>query len=1007
MGLAANDFKGETYMSCNSLRILTLFIVLSFLPLISVSGQTPQKELDDAVELSEQVDKLTRSARYDEAMPLAERALSFFERLAVENELDDKDSRVSAALLNLGRLLQVKEDYRRAEILYQRALKIREQALGQDHPDVARAINYIAGLHNERGDYAVAEQLVKRSLAIREKALGPEHVDVGQSLNNLSLLYRTMGNYPAAEQAIERAISIWEKALGPEDLRVSGALMNQALLLQERGDYFRAEQLFGRALAIKERKAGPEHRDVAVVLGNMSSLYLAMRDISRAESLARRALLIDEKVFGPTHLEVAQSLSTLAKVLSDKGDYTHSESLYQRALAIKEKLLGPDHAFVANINHFLGLLYRDTGQYDRAEFFLQHALIVREKEFGPNHPLVAESLTALARLYRRTGNYQRALALLQRREDIRERNLNLRLSAGSERQKQLYLDTLVDETNALVSFHLHEMPTNERAAQLALTAILRRKGRALDATIDEIGTLRRRSTPENRDLLSRLATARSALASFQFTPNEESAGGGSRLAEALRVEQEIEHMEGEVSKQSVEYRSTVVPVTLDRVRSAMPLDAALVELFVYRPLDVLATWTQPRFGPPRYVAYVQHPSESVPQFVELGEAASIDTLVEQLRAALHNPNRADYRILARALDERVMRPIRKLLGPTHRIFLAPDGALNLMTFGALLDERNHYLIEDYSIDYLTSGRDVLRLQISVESIGSTTVLANPSFDTQNNQNGETLADISKRDVQFGTVDFTKLRYSALPGTAAEAAALNQLFPDATVLTEAQATEEALKRMIRPRILHIATHGFFFADKSRGESITTDKQRNEAFKAETLVENPLLRSGLILAGVNQRSSGRSEDGVLTAFEVAGLDLFGTELVVLSACETGLGDARNGQGVYGLRRALVLAGSGTQVISLWKVSDRGTRDLMVAYYKRLQKGQSRTEALRQVQLDMLRGKLLPDSKADLPQKRRDTNEANATTRAKNYRHPYYWASFIASGDWRNMTNTSTRH
>lgn len=168
-----------------------------------------------------------------------------------------------------------------------------------------------------------------------------------------------------------------------------------------------------------------------------------------------------------------------------------------------------------------------------------------------------------------------------------------------------------------------------------------------------------------------------------------------------------------------------------------------------------------------------------------------------------------------------------------------------------------------------------------------------------------------------------------------------------------------------------------------------------------LENPLLRSGLILAGVKQRQSGAGEDGVLTALEAAGLDLWGTKVVVLSACETGLGDVKNGVGVYGLRRALVLAGSETQVMSLWRVSDAGTRDLMVAYYMRLQAGEGRTEALRQVQLAMLRGQFSTASSGD----KRETSDTLGDA-PKDYRHPYYWASFIPSGDWRNMDGKEAR-
>ena len=222
----------------------------------------------------------------------------------------------------------------------------------------------------------------------------------------------------------------------------------------------------------------------------------------------------------------------------------------------------------------------------------------------------------------------------------------------------------------------------------------------------------------------------------------------------------------------------------------------------------------------------------------------------------------------------------------------------------------------------------------------------------------------------------RLRFEPLPGTAVEAAALAKVLTDARVFTGASATEALLKQANAPSILHIATHGFFLrppdtanaaADATRGLSIVP------APSATGNRQDALVQSGLALAGVNQRSSGDGQDGILTALEAAGLDLWGTRMVVLSACETGLGDARNGEGVYGLRRALVLAGSESQVMSLWQVSDTATTDLMIDYYRRLRAGEGRAEALRNVQRGFLQG-------------------------GSRRSHPYYWASFIQSGDWR---------
>jgi CHAT domain-containing protein len=219
-----------------------------------------------------------------------------------------------------------------------------------------------------------------------------------------------------------------------------------------------------------------------------------------------------------------------------------------------------------------------------------------------------------------------------------------------------------------------------------------------------------------------------------------------------------------------------------------------------------------------------------------------------------------------------------------------------------------------------------------------------------------------------SVEFNEERFEPLPSTGIEARALGAVLPGVHLVTGADATEAAIKQVRGPSILHIATHGFFLADQRREVNVSLDESK------PIVSEDPLLRSGLILAGANQRRSGAGEDGILTASEVTALDLWGTRLVVLSACDTGLGEVKNGQGVYGLRRALVLAGAQSLVMSLWAVADRPTRELMVDYYKGLQEGQGRSEALRTVQLKMLR--------------------------SRDRQHPYYWAAFIESGEWANL-------
>jgi tetratricopeptide (TPR) repeat protein/CHAT domain-containing protein len=950
---------------------------------------------DVAISLNNLATLYDRKADYAQAEPLYKRALAIFEKVF---GLEHRN--VATSLSNLAELYKSKGDYAEAEPLYKRALAIREKALGSEHPDVAYSLNNLATLYNDKGDYAKAEPLFKRALTIFEKALGLEHPDVATSFNNLATLYRGKGDYAEAEPLYKRALAIREKALGSEHPDVGNFLNNLAELYKNKGDYAKAESLFKRALAIREKALGLEHPDVANSLNNLATLYDSKADYAQAEPLYKRALAIFEKLLGSEHPNVATSLNNLAFLYYSKGDYAQAEPLYKRALAIREKALGGEHPDVATSLNNLALLYNNKGDYIQAEPLYKRALAIIEKSLGLEHPDVATSLNNLATLYQGKGVNTQVLQLLAREAEIREHNLKLILATSSERQKQLYLDTLCSETDTILSFHIHSAPHDKQAAQLVMTTILQRKGRVLDAMADQFAILQRNATLQNQQLLAEWKQTRSYLATLQISGTTKLTPAQQQI-EVARLIAEVERLEDELSRNSETFRTQVTPITVDAVRQAIPANAALVEIVAYRLFNAKAKNVVEKRGEPRYAAYVLRQNQTVPQWVELGDAEAIDSQVKQFRAALKDPKSQDVRTIARSLDEQVMRPIRKLLGSTRQILLSPDGALNLIPFEALVDEQGKYLIENYSLSYLTSGRDLLRLHQSTDNPSASVVVANPLYDlTMASQVNLVIGQGNSSAANSRSIDFTLKNYKPLPGTAEEAAALGKLLPKGTrVLLQEQATEAALKQVNHPRILHIATHGFFLSDQV--QAISANKVAGEALDNLSSLpanwENPLLRSGLILAGVKQGQRGADDDGVLTALEVSVLDLWGTKLVVLSACETGLGEVQNGVGVYGLRRALVLAGSETQVMSLWKVSDGGTRDLMTAYYRRLQAGEGRTEALRQVQLAMLRGQLKAATTGKGGQQEEDDRIGEAP---KDYRHPYYWAAFIPSGDWRNM-------
>jgi CHAT domain-containing protein len=702
------------------------------------------------------------------------------------------------------------------------------------------------------------------------------------------------------------------------------------------GDYEKAEQMHLRALNIKERALGSEHPSVAVSLNNLASLYNEIGDYEKAEQMHLRALNIKERTLGLEHPSVAKSLNNLAVLYYEKGDYANAESLNQRALAIREKAVGPEH------------------------------------------PDVVESLVHLAVLYATKGDFAQAVTLQSRANSASERNLAINLGAGSERQKLAYLALFSKETDLTLWLHSQALPHDPQALDLAFTTLLRRKGRGLEAMADTIGALRRRAGPEDQALFDQLSDARSQLALFMLKESGADKPETYR-AQLKSLEDKVEELESALSARRPEFRAQAQPVTLNAVQSALPADSALVEFVVYEPHD-------PRNNknklPARYLAYLLA-AQGRPKWTDLGEAAPIDRAIISWRQALRDPRRTDVKRLARVVDEKVMRPVLALaqseFGAPRRLLIAPDGMLNLVPFAALVDRQGRYLVEAYSISYLMSGRDLLRSPVRPPNNQDTVIVADPDYDATRNAIASRSRDVGLPESAGSKSNLVQVYFPPLKGAAGEARALKTILPEATVFTGEQATEAALKELHSPGILHVATHGFFLRDQEirlvGARDLILDTEQSVASSNQP-IENPLLRSGLALAGVNLRlgRADQGDDGVLTALEAAGLDLWGTKLVVLSACDTGVGEVKNGEGVFGLRRALSLAGSETQVMSLWPVSDLGARDLMIDYYKGLRRGEGRGDGFRRVQLEMLKG--------------------------KGRRHPFYWASFIQSGEWANL-------
>ena len=893
-----------------------------------------------AESLAQQGNALTEQGRYGEAEPL------LLEAHAIRQEiLGDRGSEVAASLNSLGRLYRLQGRYRESVTLYRQALSIVAAAVGDRHPDFAAVVNNLGVVYDSQGRYDSAEPLYLQALEIWRAVLGDRHPNVAQNLTNLGWLYYNQGRSAEAEPLLLEAIEIRREVEGDQSPGLAISLNNLALIYSDQQRDQEAEALYREALAIWQSQRGDRHPDVATVLNNLAALYHYQERYGEAADLYRQALDIYQALWGNDHPDVANTLNNLAVLSVDQGNYGEAERLYQQSL-----------------------------QLWRAQL-------------GDRHPLVDLSLSNLALLQAIQGNIPETLRYLAAALAVQEWNLSLNLAALADEQRQDYSVSFTNTTDWVLSLHLNQAPQNATAEALALTTLLRRKGRLLDAGTDNLQALRRTLMPADTALLEQLDTTRQTLATLTFNRPDHLTPAAYQ-AELAQLETQANLLEGELARRSAVFRAETQPVEIAAVQAQIPPDGALVEYVRYRPYDAPAS----TYLAPHYAAYVLLPDGQI-EAVDLGPAAAIDRAINAFSDALRRVDQSPV-AASRALAEWIVDPLAPYLGGQFHLLISPDSELNRIPFEALQTADGQYWLEAHQISYLNSGRDLLKLNLTAPSQRPAVIVANPDYDlaaatattipwAADDPLGS--ADGDRRNAATGSTDLAQLRVGPLPGTALEAAAIAPLLPDAQVLTAADATENALKAVQSPQILHIATHGFFLGERDLAAVSQSERGIGVVIAAPAAsqagpvsrritIANPLLRSGLALAGFNPRRSG-DEDGVLTALEAASLNLVGTQLVVLSACDTGRGDIANGEGVYGLRRAFTLAGAEAQVLSLWQVDDYGTQSLMTQYYQGLLQGQGRAAALQQVQLQMLQS-------------------------GGRYADPYYWAAFILTGDWRSL-------
>jgi len=897
--------------------------------------------------------------------------------------------------------------------VYRELLASAERQHGPESREVHTALSLLIGPYWATSSYDEIDAVYRRLLALTAKLDGESSLAYANQLTQQASLFTARNQYASALQSYEQSLKIQE-VLNPGNDQLLGAVEALAGAYWQANQRSRAVALFERALAMTA-KPGTSIMTRGTTLWMIISLYHFGGRDDLAQPLTRTVIDLYETEIArlerdkPDDYLIQAMLGQLAYIYRQTGDLASAERTFDKVVRLDEKRSGysawgsalaelkrvqgkPREALVlleqaqegmrkvapqgaVMYNSIVADVLRELGDYPRAERLLAEYRASIEKTYGRRHPLYGMAGLSTAYVYMAMGKIAMAEQLLADGLESAERDLLLVLKTGTEADHAVYFARNTYQLDMAINFQLGYAPRSGSAGRLGLTTLLRRKGRVLDAAAAGLTTIRARLSPQDKQLLDELASARAQLA--KLTVAGPAATGEADFAkEVAAYEDKIQKLEILVGQKSAAYRAASQPIALAAVQKAIPRDARLVEIVNFQPGDPKVPYAANMvLLPRRYAAYVVGKT-GAPVLIDLGPAVAIDDAVEQFRKAVADPDNDRAPELGHALYALTLAKIAPALGGSTHVLIAPDGALNVVPFSALVDDRGDFLIKRYAFTYLTSGRDLLRLGIKTKAHGGGVIFADPSFDAT-----PAPADASGAPTTRGrrSADLTQKAWKPLPGTAQEADAVTRYMRDATVYRGADATETALKSVHGPRILHLATHGFFLRDEPAVDDRSADPATAAApptvyagaapaVSAEAR-ESPLLRSGLAMAGANQLRSGE-DDGILTAMEATGLDLWGTKLVVLSACETGVGKVTNGEGVYGLRRALVIAGAESLMMSLWQVDDLATRDLMAGYYARLTAGTPRSSALRDTQLQI---------------------QANP-----KYAHPYYWASFLSAGD-----------
>ena len=735
--------------------------------------------------------------------------------------------------------------------------------------------------------------------------------------------------------------------------KIAAPLNNLGLLYRQEGRYAEAEPLHFRALTITTKAYGKDSREVAITLNCLATLFMAEERYSEAEPVYRRSLEVRRKLLPPNHPDIGTALNNLAAVYREEGKYAEAEPLQQQALEVDQKAWGGEHPVVAIDLSNLAELKRAQGKNAEAESTLSQALAIEEKSLGPDHPDISETATRLAGLYYSEGKYLQAAPLLERAFKNLTHQFQYNFTYMSEQDKLRFLETVRGVFTLYLSFCFQYRDRLPDAASTMYDLVLLQKGLVAESVASFRARVAATGDVQAIQLLNQITGLRAEVARLRADPasiTPDSRGKADQIEkEANRAERELVKLSSAAAE-----RSRISNVTWHDVQKSLSPGEAAVEFVRFIQEDGVR-----RTGAAPYVALVLTSANASPALVYLGDAAEIETNV--LQDYWQRIEGTEVPGSGARFYQKLWKPLEPKLAGATRVYVSPDGLLNQISLAAVPTDRGNLLIEAFDVRVVLSTKDLLRGKHPAAT-RTAVLIGDPRFDLSEAEQRAAMASQNHADhgdatrkAQFKTTSATLSRSAEdaqrtlprLPATGDEVRSIGKLMETSGWRVEIATGSSALKQTIEqvngPRVLHVATHGFF----NRPTTIRIgDSEQGE---------DAMLHSGLFFAGANRALRGAAspddlDDGILTAYEATSLNLQGTELVVLSACETGLGESFTGEGVFGLRRALQEAGAQTILMSMWKVPDAETQILMTSFYKKWLSGMDKHAALTEAQLEL---------------------------------------------------------